>query len=519
MLAPVEAVAHSAAVCSHSPVARSIHATHSTPSDLRDEEDLERKSLIKRLVAEERGRPRAPTPTVASHAIPVSVRDRGPYVHYPASPDDVRAVLSRLPAGIAQGIGGIEFAIDEAPTEFEATTDPFVGRLQNEFVPGIFGSAVLGRYRPNGSVLQLFGYAYDSSRPDCEIVELYLRLKMLSTFAHEVAHHDDFSARTGRRQWRAEDSYGREVYAEAMEYAWTQDYVVPYLEEAYPTQVAELQRWIEVYGGISLSLGVLAGDPRTTGGIDGERLFFSVDSAFESLLSMVARGETPPATQVEFAKQLHYGHNYEDALSILAHVTREHPGNVAALVLRGDIFLHQDRVDEAGELAQALVGTKEADADVWELVCDVARVRGDWPGVLAATEHLLASAGPPAWWVGSKRALQVRALIEVGDLDRAEATLANLCKGSAVPAWRKREQEALRCLLLLRREKYEEALALSVALLGDWPEHAVLLAIRVEAAHHLHRMSEGGELYEWACARLRRMGYGAWVDRLSGLLH
>jgi tetratricopeptide (TPR) repeat protein len=507
-----------ATACFHCVVARSLHATHRTPLDLRDEEDLDRKRLIKRLVSEERRRPRERAQVVASEAIPISVRDLGPFVHYPASANDVRAVLSRLPLGIAVGIGSIELCLAEGPEEPERSVDPFLGRLDNEFVPGIFGGAVLGRYRPNGSTIQLFGYLYDPSRADREIVDLYLRLKMLATFVHEVAHHDDFSARTGRRQWRAEDSYGREVYAEAMQYAWTQDCVVPYLEEAYPLQVAELRRWVDAYGGISLPLGDLAGDPRTTGGIDGERLFFSVDVAFESLLSMVARGERPPATQVQFATELHWGTNDEDALAVVARVLAEYPGNASALALLADISLDQGRVDEAQEIAQALLVRNEENTEALRVIRDVARLRGDWPGMLAAVARLLASQGQPSWWVSSNLELQVRGLIELGEFARAEATFAQLVEtDKVITPMNKRRNERLRCLGLLRRGECAEALATSVDLLAEAPQDALLLAIRFDAAHQLLRPAEAGDLADWACERLRRQGYGAWVETLSAL--
>jgi hypothetical protein len=127
---------------------------------------------------------------------------------------------------------------------------------------------------------------------------------------------------------------------------WTRDYVVPYLEERYPDEVAALLGWVEEHGGLRMSLGMLAGDPRTTQGQDGERLFFSVNWAFESLFEAVLQGGRPPETHIEYARDLHYGRNHDEALAILARVLQDHPGETAAMTLRADIFVHQGRLDE-----------------------------------------------------------------------------------------------------------------------------------------------------------------------------
>src|SRR6185436_4288863 len=44
---------------------------------------------------------------LATDEIPIEVVDEGPWIHYPAAPDDLRAVLARLPAGVLDGLGGI----------------------------------------------------------------------------------------------------------------------------------------------------------------------------------------------------------------------------------------------------------------------------------------------------------------------------------------------------------------------------------------------------------------------------
>lgn len=102
-------------------------------------------------------------------------------------------------------------------------------------------------------------------------------------------------------------------------------------------------------------------------------------------------------------------------------------------------------------------------------------------------------------------------------MESAEAALAEMREARMESETVKRRKETLRCLVLLRRGEYEKALASSVGLLAGGRDEADLLAIRFEAAHHLHRPLEGGELGEQALERLRRGGYGAWVDRLLAL--
>ena len=69
-----------------------------------------RKRRIKQLIAEERARPHdlpERAPDVAAAGVSIVVRDRDSRLHYPASPDDLRAILERVPHGTAEGLGEI----------------------------------------------------------------------------------------------------------------------------------------------------------------------------------------------------------------------------------------------------------------------------------------------------------------------------------------------------------------------------------------------------------------------------
>jgi hypothetical protein len=85
--------------------------------------------------------------------------------------------------------------------------------------------------------------------------ELLLRLWGLSTFVHEVAHHDDAMRRVARGRWRMAVKKKVEDYADTLQAEWARDVVVPYLERAYPAEVALLNAWMARHGGLALRRG------------------------------------------------------------------------------------------------------------------------------------------------------------------------------------------------------------------------------------------------------------------------
>jgi hypothetical protein len=122
-------------------MSRSEHATRRDPRDL---DDLRRKRRIKELVAAERVHP-GDVPTAQ---VPVRARPLGPRVHYPASLDDVRAVLARVP--VAAGIAAIELCVEESDVERMA---------------GVHCGEVLGRYYCDGPRVHVHGFTYDPAHP------------------------------------------------------------------------------------------------------------------------------------------------------------------------------------------------------------------------------------------------------------------------------------------------------------------------------------------------------------------
>jgi hypothetical protein len=302
-------------------MARSIHATRRDRETLHrtDFADPERKAeqakqirqalttkrTIKAQVAEQRQA--QPMPPTGLDVLPIFVHNAGAFVHFPAGPEDLRAVMARLPRGVLDGTGAITLSLGTDAQRDEngqfpdyLDRDPFTGRTGYETLPGVFTGRVLGQHFPDSAQIFVYACVYDpAALPVGGGWELYLRLRMLSTFVHEVAHRFDASARVARGRWRRDREEAREIYAEHRQQEWTQQIVVPYLEETYPDEVAAFLAWVTHHGGTPLSLGFLAGNARSTakgGRVDVYNGFFSINGALEQLARDVADAEIDPIT-------------------------------------------------------------------------------------------------------------------------------------------------------------------------------------------------------------------------------
>jgi tetratricopeptide (TPR) repeat protein len=525
-------------------MSRSIHSTYNdygrekrsryaTP-EAREErlealrQEIRKKRRVKRRVGQGRGAPPwADLPPVAAEAVPIRVVEEGPWVHYPASPDDLRAVMRRLPAGVLTGLSGVRLCLGSkhqekglSPEErARAGRDPLVGRVGYENLPGVFGGRYLGTYfRP--ARIDLYAYVYDPAFPGLATWELYLRLRMLSTFVHEVAHHDDATRRVARGRWRMDDTDKNEGYAGATQARWVQQCVVPYLEEAYPEAVREFGAWLSHHGGTEIPLALLAGGWRWDAEGKAVPLYFgSACEAFGELAEGVHKGEPLTANRLEFARYLHYGENYAEALRILGRVLGEEPANPEALTLQADVLEHQGEHQLAEALARQVVTADENYTDAWMVLADVYEGRQEWGRLLEAAGRGVRGTDPSDWnW----RAL----LVHRGRANLELANFADLAADvEALEAWAEgrshsRDAAALRALLLLRTGRCEEALQVALLNLGQkcLPRHrAILTAARFEAAHRLGRPDEAGTLPTDVIDTLRHLHYGGWVDRLAGL--
>ncbi len=473
------------------------------------------KRFLKRVVREERrrlllaptagpARDAAGTPIEQDAASIEIVRpETPPGAQFPVLSSDLRAVLARLPPFALDGLARIEF------------TMPYV--RQETCAVGVLSGPILGLYNSADAVIQLFGFWYESARPDRRIVETYLRLQMLATLVHEVAHHCDFMALVGRGRWVRTSRNDRETFAEAVEYSWTREHVIPYLEETYADEIAELRAWLCEHGGVAVDLAMLAGDPRRNSGETFEQCIFSVREAFFSLIDDVAKGDPKADTRSCFALYLHYHQDYDLALEALARTLADAPDHQPSRHLVADIFVHQGRFAEALLAARELLRDKADHQGAWRVVADAAQGLGDWRVVIEATSLL---AGIESRRASDRRAdtlTGIHARIELGDFDAAEAAIAGL---EAADSPHERDELAtLRAHLSLRRGQLEATLELACERLaetkGELP--AILGAARFEAAHRLGRPTDAGWLTIEDRSWLGSHGYSAWLAQLDTL--
>lgn len=190
-----------------------------------------------------------------------------------------------------------------------------------------------------------------------------------------------------RGRWLAEGERKVEGFAEGIEYEWTQKYVVPYLEETYPNEVDTTRKWIAHYGGVMLPLGALAADPRVTE--NGIVSVFNMQTTIEQLVSDIAKGTTLTETRLNFARELHYAEIYEPALKVIANVLEAEPGDLEALTLRADIFVHQRRFEDAVDIARAVVAKNPSNLAAWKVFADANEGLKKWDQVIEATTLII----------------------------------------------------------------------------------------------------------------------------------
>lgn len=412
------------------------------------EEQAAIKRRTKRRVKEDRSCFEMPLQPVDVEQIPIVVNDTGKYIHYPASPDDIRSVMRLLPIGVMDGASRIELCLGADYQNIESSLyndneDPYTGRIGCEVLPDVYCGRCQAIYTTGESRIRLFAYVYDLDMPDRSMWECCLRLEMLSSFVHEVAHHYDFMMRVARGRWRMDDHDKAEIYAESIQHDWVEDYIVSYIKQAYSEQVKNLDDWIQYYGGASVSLLQIAGDPRTTaknGLINISKAWFSISSAIGNLAKSVANGESLPQTRLGFARDLHYSELYELALQIIDDVLAENPDDLEALTLKADIYEHQEQHQEARVLAESAVQKDDSCEDAWRVLVNVYEEINNWQGLQDATTILIDKAKLGAIPKSSMLLSRARAKFELGDsagaladLDVIDAIQWNSPRGT--PTW------------------------------------------------------------------------------------
>lgn len=453
-------------------MARSIHTTRRELDELHRErftdperkaEALEsaraalaRKRRIKEQVVVERRRDEDAMPLVDPAGIPIEVRDQAEHVVHAASPEDLVAVMRRLPPGMVDGIAKIVLGLGREHPEYDdeehGESDPFSGRRGDEIVPGVYCGRVLGVYWPDSASITLCAYVLAPAVREQRVIRFYLRAQALSTFVHEVAHHHDQTARVARGRWLADDRDHAEIYAERSQHRLAQEVVVPYLEAEYADDVAHVRAWMRHHGGVELPLSALLGDPRTTAVATVP--FFALHTAFEILLADVMAGGEPDATRVEFANQLHYGGEYTIARAILAGVLAAQPDHLVALALEGDIDVHEGAFERAETIARRVLALDPTHDHAWEVLVDALQGQARWTEVVEAASQAI----PLVRYPGIPLRRRARAFFELGDDARLEADLCALALGGTAA---RRAARTLRARWLIRAGRADEAAAIT----------------------------------------------------------
>jgi len=430
----------------------------------RMKETLCKKRLAKDMTKESRKRKKA-LPSIPVDMIPLLVRDESEFVRYPASPEDIRSVLEALPRGVTDGLRLIELCLGDKdqirPEEEWAAApepDPYVGREGYEMLPGVFHGRVLGTYYPGQAKLRINAFVCGKDSLSPVPVGFYLRMYMLMTLVHEVAHHYDFSSRIARGRWLADDRNKIEIYAEQVQHDWFNRYVVPCLRKDYPDQWNAFQDWIRENVGLDLPVGILLGDPRTTA--KGNRIIlrtmFDTGRAFQEFVTAFEQGRDLQGARLEFARDLHYAEHYEPALQIIELLLNANRNNIDALVLQADIFNHMRRHKEAWNISRQILQKEPRWAEALEIQVHAFMGLGRYREAIQAVDTLLEIIDKRPCELALWQEEKAEALIELGQYTQAEALLAFLEElTNGRPLWKRRIEQMRKKCRRHRRQNQE----------------------------------------------------------------
>jgi tetratricopeptide (TPR) repeat protein len=370
-----------------------------------------------------------PGAPVTADEVAISFDRRSPFARYPASEADIRAVLSRLPSGVLDGLNGLsvslgaEYQRDQAEEWHER--DPVVGRFGLERLSGIYCGLTLGVCFWNARSIKIYGFV--SAQTLESPWALYLRLHMLATLVHEVAHHEDRMKGWAGDRWTGDDEHKTEWYAESRQLLWVETLVIPYLQEAYPAEVALLEDWMREHIGLVLPLRILAGDARIRGKKHGKRLWLNAyggsSEAFEGFVRDVAAGEDLTEVRLHLAKGLHHAREFDYAQKVIDEILAAHPDHVLALVQKARIYRELRRWWDAVLVLARANHVDNRDSAVWEEFAYLSENVGHWDKVLRFASDAIECANNGLVRLHMHE-LQGRAHIALGDYQEARNIIA-----------------------------------------------------------------------------------------------
>lgn len=314
--------------------------------------------------------------------IPINVIEANEYIHYPTSKKDLIEVAKRLPVNALAGIKSITFCLGKEYQEEEydgfgeKSYDPYTGRMCSGDGP-IYYPPILGVYRLSNNKVFIFAYVYDKKNLEIDIIKPFLRLKMMITFIHEIAHHDDNIRRNGRGHYLELSTDKCEYYAELQEVRWAYDAVIPYLEAAYSEEYTLLFNWIKSKTGVEVTLKSLINEnPERIGNL--YRLGFTLGSAVDEMIKNASGCKSDRDIILEFANDLHIGDYYGECMTALETLLLKYPDDADALGLKADTLIHLDKYDEAESTAMQCLRIDPNNIDALFVLCDIYLERKNW---------------------------------------------------------------------------------------------------------------------------------------------
>lgn len=398
--------------------------------DLRNK--LERKRKIKGQIRSERKGERMLASeeilieTTDPASIPIIVEDEGEFVHYPASPDDLRAVMRRLPCGVCGGLSKIVLCLGKGgttnnPDEFRnLEPDPYTKRLGGEIFPDVWAGRFRSDYDDKKAEIHLLALVYPPRLRDREIWEVVLRMLSLDTFVKMIAYHSHYTRRRARGRWIDMEGGKTDSFAEQQAYDWIHNIVIPYLEETYPEETKRIQDWIEHFGGIRLTLDYLAGDRRITQNY--ERTIFNIHNALSALADDAYEYKDLAETRTEFADELHMMGDYENSMVVVEQVLTEWPDYIPACILKGEILVHLEQYERACQILRAVLAEEPEDTDAMLQLAFAYEGLKRWGEVIRVIDRIMEVDPRERKRIGT-RIFRIRILIEMGDYDAAEPDL------------------------------------------------------------------------------------------------
>jgi tetratricopeptide (TPR) repeat protein len=443
----------------------------------------------------------------------VTVDETHPLVHHPLTVDDVKGLLSRLPVDVRPFVQSVHLRSgfhEDHMFAGGATRDPFTGRYGFETAGGIWVPPLLGRYRAQPGEIDLFGYVYDDAKLRVrEIQRVLLWLRQAQTLIHEVAHCWDGVKRTARDRWALDEEYRYERYADESAHKWLVEAAVPYFRQQRADEVHAFESWIETQMGLHISLERAAED--------ADRSMWGI---VEGLFEITAKWNDADQLnlRLELAEQFHFVDDFAPARQILEATLGQRPDDERAVILMGDIAVHEKDWQRALEWTGMALRLAPGDVDAHLDRVDALVGAQEWKEGIAACEHALRILDLEAATDASFRLERALCLMEVGEFANAGEELDRVIAQG--PPGRTKDGRALRAEWLVRQSRWAEAREAALAALRTrqylWHQ-AILTAAAWESAQRLDQTDAKPLPTQRHLDLLRHNGRNAWAERLLAL--